>query len=151
MMTTGKENRPDQRTTIERLLDDEQVLVHVNPVAPGVDLPQHLKESRTVTLRLSRYFKGDLFTDELKVSADLLFGASYFTCVIPWNAIWGASSIREEEFLWPDAAPPDILELALAQQERQSSVKAAQKNESSKSPSPATGAKRATSHLRRVK
>jgi hypothetical protein len=151
MMTTGKENLPDQRTTIERLLDDEQVLVHVNPAATDVELPPHLRDSRTVTLRLSRYFKGELFTDETKVTADLLFGSSYFSCVIPWKAIWGASSIRDEEFLWAEAAPPDILELALAQQQRQSTTKAARQGELPKQTSATPGQKKSVSHLRRVK
>lgn len=150
-MTTGKENLPDQRTTIERLLDDEQVLVHVNPSAAGVELPPHLRDSRTVTLRLSRYFKGELFTDELKVIAELLFGSSYFSCVIPWKAIWGASSIRDEEFLWAEAAPPDILELALAQQQRQSASRVAQQGEIQKKSAPTSGQKKSVSHLRRVK
>ncbi len=150
-MTTGKENLPDQRTTIERLLEDEQVLVHVNPAAVGVELPPHLRDSRTVTLRLSRYFKGELFTDESKVIAELLFGSSYFSCVIPWKAIWGASSIRDEEFLWAEAAPPDILELALAQQQRQATSKVAQRGEHSKQSAGVAGQKKSGSHLRRVK
>lgn len=151
MITTGKENRPDQRETIERLLDDEQVLVHINPAAPGVVLPSHLKDSRTVTLRLSRYFKGELYTDEAKVTAELLFGSSYFICVIPWNSIWGASSIREEEFIWPEVAPPDILELALAQQERQSAGRTHHTESPKANTTRVEAPRRNVPHLRRVK
>ena len=150
MMTTGKENRPDQKVAIERLLEDEQVLVHVNPNADGVTIPNHLRDSRTVTLRLSRYFKGELFTDDEKVTAELLFGSSYFTCILPWSSIWGASSMREEEYLWPEAAPEDILELALSQQNRQPTTKSVPSAEQAQgrktNPARATG-----SHLRRVK
>jgi hypothetical protein len=152
MMTTGKESKPDQRATIERLLLDEQVLVHINPLTPGLVLPEHLRDSRTVTLRLSRFFKGELFTDEQKVSAELLFGSTYFTCVIPWAAIWGASSIREEEYLWPDAAPPEIVELAMAQQQRQALASTKTSSTSEGRATVDTGpAKRSAGHLRRVK
>lgn len=148
MMTTGKESRADQKTTIERLLDDEQVLVHVNAQASGVSLPPHLSENRTVTLRLSRFFKGDLTISEDKVVAELLFGSEYFTCVMPWNSIWGASSIRGEEFIWAEAAPEEILQLVLAQQQQQQQMKSASSDYSRAS---TAGKKARPTHLRRVK
>ena len=114
MITTGSETRSEQKTTIEKLLNDEQVLVHINPQSQGVIIPNHLFDNRTVTLRLSRFFKGALSTDEEKISAELLFGQDYFSCQIPWNSIWGASSIRGEEFIWAESAPDEILEMVLA-------------------------------------
>lgn len=117
MITTGSEPRADQKKTIEKLLNDEQVLVHINPQCQGVGIPNHLFDNRTVTLRLSRFFKGALSTDEEKICAELLFGHDYFSCQIPWNSIWGASSIRGEEFIWAESAPDEILEMVLAQKE----------------------------------
>ena len=111
MMTTGKEARADQKTTVEQLLQDEQVLVHINPVYPGVSIPGHLSGNKTVTLRLSRYFKGELTTDDEKITAELLFGSTYITCVIPWLSIWGASSLQGDEYVWREAAPEEIVHL----------------------------------------
>lgn len=111
MMTTGKEARADQKTTVERLLHDEQVLVHINPGFSGVAIPPHLQENKTVTLRLSRYFKGELTTDDERITAELLFGSSYVTCVIPWGSIWGASSLQGDEYIWRESAPEEILHL----------------------------------------
>lgn len=148
MMTNGEENTLDQRTTVERLLDDEQVLVHINPMAPGVLVPDHLGRNQSVTLRLSRFFRGELVTDEERVSADLLFGDQYFTCLIPWNSIWGASSVKGEEFLWAEAAPPQIIDIVMAQQE-QLRASAEQKKHSPTPPPPKRRGD--TSHLRRVK
>jgi hypothetical protein len=151
MMTTGRETSADQKTTIERLLDDEQVLVHINPSAPGVSIPSHLCENRTVTLRLSRFFKGDLTIDDSKVTAELLFGPEYFTCVLPWEAIWGASSIRGQEFIWAEAAPDEILQMFLAQRDDRQAT-AQRSSERSSRPLPSSSAAgRSTSHLRRVK
>ncbi len=117
MITTDTETRADQRRTIEKLLNDEQVLVHINPQCQGVTIPSHLFDNRTVTLRLSRFFKGALSTDEDKISAELLFGQDYFSCLIPWNSIWGASSIRGEEYIWAESAPDEILEMVIAHKE----------------------------------
>jgi len=149
-MTTGRETTADQKTTIERLLDDEQVLVHINPSAPGVSIPTHLSENRTVTLRLSRFFKGDLTIDDHKVTAELLFCPEYFTCVLPWEAIWGASSIRGQEFIWAEAAPDEILQMFLAQRdERQASAYRSAERSTNGASSPST--RRSAPHLRRVK
>jgi hypothetical protein len=150
MMTTGRETSADQKTTIERLLDDEQVLVHINPAAPGVSIPSHLSENRTVTLRLSRFFKGDLTIDDHKVSAELLFGPEYFTCVLPWESIWGASSIRGQEFIWAEAAPDEILQMFLAQRDdRQASAQRSSDRAVRQSSTSST--RRSAPHLRRVK
>jgi hypothetical protein len=147
MMTTGKETRADQKTTIERLLDDEQVLVHINPGFSGVVIPSHLAENKTVTLRLSRYFKGELVTDEEKISAELLFGPTYITCVIPWRSIWGASSLRGDEYVWKEAAPEEIVHLLRdhADHEKPSKAQHPASAQASREARPNPG------HLRRVK
>lgn len=115
MMTTDTSTKTDQKATIEKLLDDEQVLVHLNPSSDGVTLPDYLMDNRTVTLRLSRFFKGSLSTTESGIEAELLFGPDYFLCNIPWDCVWGASSVRGEEFVWAEAAPPEILHMVLTQ------------------------------------
>lgn len=148
MMTPDKDTAADQKTTIERLLDDEQVLVHINPTTPGVVIPPHLSENRTVTLRLSRFFKGDLSLDDQKVTAELLFGPEYFTCVLPWECIWGASSIRGQEYIWAESAPDEILEMFLSQRDERRPVMTRQERYM---PPPAMKPRRTATHLRRVK
>jgi hypothetical protein len=148
MMTPDKDTAADQKTTLERLLDDEQVLVHINPTTPGVVIPPHLSENRTVTLRLSRFFKGDLCIDDQKVTAELLFGPEYFTCVLPWECIWGASSIRGQEYIWAESAPDEILEMFLSQRDDRRSVKTQQERYM---PPPGMKPRRTATHLRRVK
>lgn len=145
MITREGSPSANQLTTIERLLNDEQVLVHINPNFPGVVIPAYLMDNRTVTLRLSRYFKGRLSTSENEITAELLFGPNYFVCTIPWGSIWGASSIRGEEFVWTEATPPDILHLVLSQEERSAEMERNEGRERIKTPRAAVG------HLRRVK
>jgi hypothetical protein len=145
MITTDRQQTGDQRTTIEKLLNDEQVLVHINPQRPGVELPNHLADNRSVTLRLSRYFKGELITDEEKVTAELLFGSQYSTCVLPWDSIWGASSISGDEFVWASSAPDEILHMVLNQQYGRSTPPPQRRPTHSSARRPNPG------HLRRVK
>ncbi len=145
MITREGSPSANQLTKIERLLNDEQVLVHINPNFPGVVIPAYLMDNRTVTLRLSRYFKGRLSTTENEITAELLFGPNYFVCTIPWGSIWGASSIRGEEFVWTEATPPDILHLVLSQEERSAEMERNDGRERIKTPRAAVG------HLRRVK
>lgn len=150
MMNPDKNAPADQKTTIERLLNDEQVLVHINPETPGVVLPEHLMESRTVTLRLSRFFKGALSLSTGGVIAELLFGPNYFTCVLPWSCIWGASSIRGQEYVWAESAPDEILTMFLAQRdERRTLVQS--DYESAPPPHVTSRPRRTATHLRRVK
>lgn len=147
MMTTDRSSQADQKTTIEKLLADEQVLVHINPRQPGVVIPPYLMDNRTVTLRLSRFFRGRLATDDEKINAELLFGPEYFDCSIPWNSIWGASSVRGEEFVWTDATPPEILHLVLSQHE----FPVYEERSTTPNRRRASRTAGASSHLRRVK
>lgn len=148
MMKPDKDSASDQKTTIERLLDDEQVLVHINPSTDGVVIPPHLLGNKTVTLRLSRFFKGDLSLDDEKVTAELLFGPEYFTCILPWNCIWGASSIRGQEYLWAESAPDEILQMFLSQRDERRTIMSRQDRYM---PPPAMKPRRTATHLRRVK
>ena len=95
--------------TIERMLDGEFVLVHLDPAANGVEIPRHLKDSNTVTLKLSRLFRGALEMEDSRINADLLFGSEYFSCRLPYEAIWGATSSEGKNSVWPESAPESVL------------------------------------------
>lgn len=145
-MKTDTRVHADQKTTIERLLGDEQVLVHINPQHTDVVIPPYLMENTTVTLRLSRFFRGRLSTNDLEITAELLFGPTYFVCSIPWASIWGASSVRGEEFVWSEATPPEILHLVLTQEENSLAAEQFPARPRVRTPRVA-----GASHLRRVK
>lgn len=124
------------------------MLVHINPRQKGVILPEHLIGNRSVTLRLSRYFRGQLKTTEKQIEADLLFGSDYFTCVIPWKAIWGASSATGEEFVWNQAAPTHAVEVA---EESEFSLEEGEVNIKSQPEIKTTAQKKRVNHLTRIK
>lgn len=105
----GKGSSQEKRETLERFLSDEHALVHIAPQAEGVELPEHLTKNPTVTLKLSRYFRGKMEISETLVTAELLFGDTYFSCRIPLAAVWGLTSIRGQFLMWPESAPSEVL------------------------------------------
>ncbi len=122
----------------------DYALAHINTAAPGVKLPPHLCKNPSVTLKLSRLFRGGMELTHEKVVADLLFSGDYFTCVLPLPAIWGLTSEKGENLIWPESAPKEMLEEILA----------AAPETSGKTPEEQAGNTRklpSKGHLRRVK
>ena len=100
----------DKRGTLDRMLEDEYVIIHISPIAPGAVLPDHLTKDPMVTLKLSRLFRGAIELEENVILADLIFGDNYFTCHIPYTSIWGCTSASGKNIVWPAETPPELLE-----------------------------------------
>jgi stringent starvation protein B len=110
-MAADKDNTNRQkRETLERLLNEEHVLVHIVPSAEGVSVPANLVATSTLTLKLSRHFRGRMQLKPEEVVAELLFGENYFTCKVPYPAIWGVTSFKGQFLMWPESAPDEVLE-----------------------------------------
>lgn len=106
--------QPKKPETLHRFLEDEYALVHVNTAYAGVSLPPHLAQQPTVTLKISRLFRGRLTVDEAGFTAELLFNQSYFTCVVPFGAMWGMTSLKGQNVVWPEDVPAGVLDRLLA-------------------------------------
>ena len=150
--SSSKDSAKEKRETLERFLGDEHALVHVAPRGDGVVLPEHLTRNPTVTLKLSRYFRGKMDVSKSEVTAELLFGEDYFSCKVPLASIWGMTSIRGQFLMWPESTPPEVL----AGLEKQSEARRTEALASEPAPAPEVapssdrpGVKRP--HLRRVK
>jgi len=133
----------EKQVTINKLLDEEYVLVHLNPKTSGLVVPDYLLHDPSVTLKLSRYFRGELDVQEDEIVAELLFSGSYSTCKIPYTAIWGCTSQKGKNIIWPESTPDDVLKSILdtAQSEPPQVVKKFQ----------SVSEKKKQGHLRRVK
>ena len=116
MIDTPGQNKLD---TLKEFLKQEYVLVHLNPKCEDVVIPEHLAADASVTLKLSRYFRGNMDVTEERVEAELLFGGTYFTCVIPLKAIWSCTSEDGNNPIWIQSAPPEVSKKfqALAQED----------------------------------
>jgi len=98
-----------KREIIDRLLKGDHVLIHVTPAAAGVQLPPHLSTVPWVTLKISRLFRGALEISDHGVAADLLFNGRYFSCRVPFEAIFGCSDENGRTTIWPQSAAAEIL------------------------------------------
>ena len=142
---TNNKARIEKTKTLKRLLLGEYILVHVDPRASNLTLPPHLLQNETVTLKLSRLFRGAMEVDNEKVTAELLFSGTYFTCVVPLDAIWGITSEKGENLIWVESAPKEVLKNMLISQPESSRPSGEEEQGVPKEKLPSKG------HLRRVK
>lgn len=118
-MKGSSEENQEKRQTIDRLLSGDHVLVHLDPSQEQVVLPNHLMSDSSVTLKLSYLFNGMTVLEENSIEAELRFSGQYFSCVMPYNAIWGVTDEHGKSTIWPSSAPKEVLkELLDAQVER---------------------------------
>ena len=142
-MNTPKVTIKEKYETVNTFLEGEYVMAHLDPSTDGVDLPVHLMSGKNVTLKLSRLFRGGMDLLEDRIEASLLFGSSYYACIIPLSALWGVTSAKGESVIWPDCAPTEVLE----QISKPAAAPVAKKEKTkSRVKKPVKG-----SHLRRIK
>lgn len=101
--------RRQKRRSIEKMLNDEYILVQVNTSTAGLSLPKHLTELPSVTLKLSRLFRGAMTLNDSGISADLLFNGAYFTCILPLDSIWACSGASGTIQQWDDSVPAELI------------------------------------------
>ena len=109
-MENQEEENAEKRSTIDRLLQDDHVLVHLDPSAENTVLPEHLLSDPTVTLKLSFLFNGVMVLEDSSIEAELRFNGQYFSCSIPYVCIWGVTDCKGKSTIWPSSAPPNILQ-----------------------------------------
>ena len=99
-----------KKEKIENFLNEEYVLLHINTKSENLTIPLHLRQGNTVVLKISRFFRGEMELTDENVIANLLFSGSYFTCIIPYEAIWGITNSKGENIFWPESTPKEVLE-----------------------------------------
>jgi len=108
---TGGPEMPAKRQTMDKLLRDRPVLVHLDPRRPGVDVPgQHRAEARLV-LRFGYGLTppiADLTVDEQGVSGTLTFRGVPHRCVIPWTAVFAIVDEDGRGLVWGEDVPSEI-------------------------------------------
>jgi stringent starvation protein B len=99
----------EKMNVINKYLEDDYILLHLDARKEGVDIPDHLMGNPTVTLKISYGFKGGMQVTEERVWAALTFGGRFRDCFIPMAAIWGATTASGANTIWPEDAPPEIV------------------------------------------
>jgi len=98
-----------KRMAIEQLLEQEPfMLVVVNPLTPGVQLPDYLVDaSQPVPLHIGLRMAveiPDLRIDDEGITGTLSFNRLPFHCVLPWPCLMQVS-VDDEHLVW--VVPPD--------------------------------------------
>lgn len=144
-MTAPDSLAQEKQSLINKCLDDDHVLIHLDSRSTGVELPSPLLAQPMVTLKLSKLFKGGVEVQADKIIADLLFDHGYALCSIPLAAVWGVTSAAGKNFVWPQSTPVEVLNRQLKLDlTKKTPEKAAAKKETK------TGGA-ASGHLKRVK
>ena len=87
------------------LVNDDYLMIHINPQLPGVILPEHLKKSENLNLKISNFFVGKLELLKDKIVTELTFDNELKLCEIPWEAIIGYTAIGKEIVIFGKEEP----------------------------------------------
>ena len=87
----------------------DHVMLHLDARREGVQLPEHLMNNPSVTLKLSYNFQGSTTIDDRQITSYLRFGGVYHECVIPWSAVWGITASTDENQIWPEDLSRELL------------------------------------------
>ena len=102
---------PAKRATMDKLLRDGPVLVHLDPRKPGVEVPtQHRGEPRLV-LRFGYGLSppiADLAVEDAGLSGTLTFRGTPHRCVVPWTAVFAIVGEDGRGLVWSEDVPPEI-------------------------------------------
>jgi hypothetical protein len=101
----------EKNKVIDRLLEDRFTLLHINPKHEGVVLPASLLEELSVTLKISRLFRGMVALESKEIVTDLIFSDEYFRCIIPYGAIWAVTSESGQITSWQDKVDDSSLKV----------------------------------------
>ncbi len=86
----------------------DHVLLHLDS-RKGAVVPEHLTNNHSVTLKVSYLFQGETKADSEKISSYLRFSGDYFLCEIPWSAVWGMTSDKGDNIVWPEDLSSEAL------------------------------------------
>ncbi len=145
----------EKTTKFEDWMQGDHVLLHLDSRREGVEVPAHLRNNPSLTLKVSYLFQGETTHDENGISTYLKFSGDYSKCVLPWNAIWGMTSADGKQMVWPKEMPNELL-IAFAKQQLSAlgrSVFGKKKSSPPEDPNPSgtNSPDPGKSHLRRVK
>lgn len=107
-MSSQFKNR-SKRKLFEELLASTDVFVQVNPLKEEVELPAKFEEHPSIALKMSNAFNFQPEVNDKGIVATLKFGEEYFTCVLPWESIWGVYTESGENKIWKEDVPTKLL------------------------------------------
>ena len=105
---------PPKKDVALALLDGAPtVFLHLDARKDGVQVPDHLKDRAQLILRVGYSLTPpiNINVDDAGITCTLSFNRSLFSCVLPWNAIFGMVGDDGRAMLWPDDIPPEVAKM----------------------------------------
>lgn len=102
------------------LISQKSVFVHVNPRAPQVIVPFHLKSQDQCILQVGLDMPvpiPDLAYDRIGVSGTLSFKGKPFRIDIPWSQVFALVGEDAKGMVWEDEMPSSIKSAVASEQE----------------------------------
>ncbi len=106
----------EKRKKFEELMEQEFVLVHLDARRDGVSVPESLADNASLTLKLSQAFQGETTVEDDSVTSYLKFDGEYHECILPWDAVWGFTASDNQQAIWPEDLPKEVM-LQIAKQQ----------------------------------
>ena len=91
-------------------------MVHFDARNEASEVPAHLADNPSLTLKLSYAFQGETVYDDEEITAYLKFNGDYFKCVIPWDSIWGLTAEDGNQVIWAEDLPKELMLQIVRQQ-----------------------------------
>jgi len=99
---------------LKELLGKGPALLHVDTRAEGVDVPEGLRESSMLRLKVSWAYAHPLSLDDDAIRQRLTFPEGSYACTVPWDAIFAVGedgSIPSR--IWPKNLPEEVKRLVV--------------------------------------
>ena len=100
-----------KRRQLLSMLDKGLVMIHLDPRAEGVIVPERFKADPVLRLNIAYGYRLPALDVGLDgVYAVLSFSKQNFGCTLPWSSIFALSSpdSAHEGIVWPEAVPPEL-------------------------------------------
>jgi len=114
MVSPMVQTLPPKKDVALALLDGAPtVFLHLDARKDGVQVPDHLKDRAQLILRVGYSLTPpiNINVDDAGITCTLSFNRSLFSCVLPWNAIFGMVGDDGRAMLWPDDIPPEVAKM----------------------------------------
>ncbi len=102
----------EKQNKMEQALERGIAMVALDARRPGVAVPPQFRDDYQLRLNFSyRFDPPDLVVNQWGVRATLSFGGSRHPVAVPWSAIFGIFSQRQEQAsLFAEDIPPELLQ-----------------------------------------
>ena len=107
----GSERLPPKKEVVLKLLEETDVMVHLDPRHVDVCVPKWFKKQPQLVLQIGLNLPvpiPDLEVDDEALTCTLSFNRTPFFCFLPWDSIYALVGGDGRGMVWPDDVPAEV-------------------------------------------